>query len=95
MLPRLLCGGCLAGSAAGRQVMLARAWGPARGRAGGSAAPAPGRCSMRAAAFVAADRPPAAVGDPLGAVDTPALVLDLDGAAGGRQRANVELGVGW
>jgi hypothetical protein len=31
-------------------------------------------------AFVAADRPPAAPGDPLARVDTPALLLDLDGA---------------
>jgi hypothetical protein len=55
---------------------------------------APCRCSAAAprsmttaaaASFVAADRPPARAGDRIADVDTPALLVDLDGAGGGAE----------
>ncbi|GBF95163.1 hypothetical protein Rsub_07876 [Raphidocelis subcapitata] len=68
--------------------MLAMTHQAARGRAAGGAPPAPrwrpggsaAACPrVRAAAsFAAADAPPARVGDPISAVDTPALIFDLD-----------------
>ena len=66
-------GSCSGGIGPARRGVAAAA--AASAGAGGAAAAPPG-----ASRFVAADRPPARPGDYLSRVDTPALVVDLDGA---------------
>jgi hypothetical protein len=56
---------------------LQRGWGPAPTRPRRASTAAAGAVAGR---FVAADRAPAGPGDSLADVDTPALLLDLDGA---------------